>query len=379
MEQKKIMILYSTAGMGHKKAAIAVEKMFKQMASAADVHVEMIDTLSYATPLCKFLYLDAYVLLMTKARWLWGALYYFSDNTFVDKVTRKLRAYLDNRSLPGLAEYIEKQQPDAVISTHFILPSISKILRDDYKISSKFYTIVTDYGPHSYWLSDKVEVYFVGSDSTKRELLARGVEGGKVVPSGIPVEDKFSGGINAESVKAKYGMDKDLKTIFLMSGGFGVGPIAQMLLTLSRCTAEIQVIVVCGHNQAVYEQLSDMKDQFDYPIILFGFTDRVAELMSASDIMITKAGGISSTEAMDMNLPMILFASIPGQETWNEDMLTEAGAAVKASGIDDIPVIVDKLLLSEDAYKKMLQSISDIRKPNAAKDIVEKVLGDING
>ena len=183
---KKIMILYSTAGMGHKKAAFAISKAFE----GKDLDVESIDTLDYSIPLYKFLYMDAYVFLMSKGKLLWGFLYWFSNLPFVDFLTRKLRGILDYKGLPELDKIIIENNPDAIIATHFLLPSIAGILREK-NVRSKMYTLMTDYGPHSFWLSTHVDRFFVGSDSAKEKLSKRGISDSVFfIASGISVQPK---------------------------------------------------------------------------------------------------------------------------------------------------------------------------------------------
>jgi processive 1,2-diacylglycerol beta-glucosyltransferase len=183
--------------------------------------------------------------------------------------------------------------------------------------------------------------------------------------------------LDVEELTKEYRLDRERKTIFIMSGGFGVGPIAKILFSLNCCKAEIQVIAVCGHNTKAYRNIQYLQNKLDYPLILFAFTDKVAELMSISDVMITKAGGISVTEALNSRLPMILFASVPGQETWNEELLAGKGAAEKAKKVDEIPEIVDRILLSHEAYASLMAGIDRIRRPDAAERVVDAVLGEI--
>ena len=157
MKPKKIIILYSTGGMGHKKAAIALHKKIQEEAKDG-VKVEIIDVLEYANRVYKFLYLDAYVFLMKKARWLWGALYVFSNFPVVDRITRKMRGILDYRSLPGFGDMLVAKKPDAVIATHFLLPSIAGILERNKDFHTDTFVVITDYGPHSWWLSTSIEL-----------------------------------------------------------------------------------------------------------------------------------------------------------------------------------------------------------------------------
>ena len=376
MKQKKIVILYSTGGMGHKKAAIALYKEFQEKVGSS-MKIEIIDVLEYANKMYKFLYLDLYLFLMKSARWLWGALYDFSNIPLVDRLTSKLRGALDYRSLPGFGKMLIEKKPDAVVATHYLLPSIAEILEKDPEFHADTFAVMTDYGPHSWWLSDYIGKFFVGCDSAAKGVAERGIPKEKIEVTGIPTTEEFSKEFNKPELMEKYGLEEDRKTIFLMSGGFGVGPIEEMLLSLNLCTVPIQVITVCGHNKEAYNKLKGLKKNLNYPVVLFGFTDEVAQLMSVSDLMITKAGGISVTEALNMELPMILFASVPGQETWNEKLLVSNGAAEKAEKIDDIPVITNRVLFSEDVYDALKAGIAKVRRPDATKKIVDAVLSKI--
>ena len=372
---KKIIILYSTGGLGHKKAAMALMDELNQRPE--DMDVEMVDVLEYGNKVYKFLYLDFYVFLMKHARWLWAALFYFSNMSWVDALTRGIRAVLDYDSLPGLGKMLKEKSPDAIVATHYLLPSIAGILKKKEMLTSKLYAVITDYGPHSYWFSDDIDRFFVGAEPVSVALEKRGISAGKIKVTGIPTTKEFSGKFDMDELRKKYGIDPDRKTIFMMSGGFGVGPMEAMLRSLNACEVGLQVITVCGHNEAAYQDIGVLSEELDYPVILFGFTDKVAELMSVSELMITKAGGISVTEAMNSRLPMILFASVPGQETWNEEMLTEAGAAEKANSVNDIPVMVNKILVSDENYGNFLKGLDHLRRPDASRSVVDSVLEDI--
>ncbi|MEA3489285.1 MAG: glycosyltransferase [Candidatus Omnitrophota bacterium] len=369
---KKIIILYSTAGMGHKKAAIALFKAFREKGGNADV--EIIDILEYGNRSYKFIYFDLYVFFMSRARWLWGVLYDLSNTRVVDLLTRRMRGVMDSRSLPGLVGMLTDKKADAIVSTHFLLPSIAGVLKQNRDFRSRTYAVVTDYGPHSYWLSDHIDRFFVGSGSAKQELAKRDVPEEKIDVTGIPTTDEFRGDFDTGMLRGIYGLDAAKKTVFMMSGGFGVGPMEEMLVSLNSCRADIQVITVCGHNKRAYKRVEALREKLEYPVVLFGFTDKIAELMAVSDLMITKAGGISVTEAMNSRLPMILFASVPGQETWNEEFLVKSRAAEKAEKVKDIPVIADRMLLTEGVYDTYKSAIDRIRRPDAAERVVDIVL-----
>ncbi|MGD2278786.1 MAG: glycosyltransferase [Candidatus Omnitrophota bacterium] len=376
---KKIIVIYSTAGMGHKKAALAFIKVLQEKFKG-ECEAKLIDLLEYSTSFYRFLYISFYIFAVSRAKWLWKFIYYFSNSPRVDVVLRKIRERLDARSLKRLREMLVREAPDAVVATHFLLPGIAPALKEVDGLKARMYAIVTDYGPHSYWLSEYVDRYFVGSEYTLKECVKRGVPEEKIRVTGIPSEEEFcKRDFDENSLREKYSLDGERRTIFLLSGGFGVGPMEEMLLSLNSCRTEIQAIVVCGHNRVVYEDIEQLKQRLDYPVVLLGYTDKVAELMSVSDLMVTKAGGMSVTEAMNMRLPMILFASIPGQETWNEILLLDNGAAKKAFRVDDIPGIADEILLSEEVHDSLKRGIDKIRRPDAAEKVAGIVFEEIGG
>ncbi len=374
-KKKKIIILYSTGGLGHKKAADAIFDAFGKRKK--DAAVEMIDVIEYANRFYKFIYKDFYVFLMSKGKLFWGFLYYFSNLAFMDALTRKIRQIIDLRSLGGLKDMLVQKAPDAIVTTHFLLPSIAGVLKKDKTFHARLYTVITDYGPHAFWLTKYMDKFFVGTESVIREMKKRKIPESKISATGIPAMKEFSKKFSVSRLQKEYGLDKKRKTVLVLSGGFGVGPLEKILFSLNACTADIQVITVCGHNKAAYNDINAIRDKLNYPVILFGFTDEVAQLMSVSDLIITKAGGISVTEALDSSLPMILFASIPGQETWNENLLLDAGAAEKAHSVKEIPVIANRILLSEDVYEALKEGIEKVRKPDAAGRIVDIVLEEI--
>ncbi len=370
-DRKKIILVYSTAGLGHKKAALALESVIKTHGDRAEV--KAVDIMEYASSFYRFIYLDLYVFLMKKARWLWAFMFYVSDNVLFDIMARKIRGRLDYSGVRSLEDLLREEKADAVVATHFLVTSIALILKSR-GVQSKLFAVVTDYGPHAYWVSRGVDKYFVGCEWTRSELIRKGVPGERIVVTGIPTTGEFHEEHDTTALKKHYGVDPDRKTVFIMSGGFGVGPVGKMLKAMKDTSSRIQVIAVCGHNEKLYSELEDISGSLNYPVKLFGFTDKVAELMAISDLMITKAGGISVTEAMDSELPMVLYGSIPGQETWNEKMLLEAGAAELAKSINDIPRIVDHVFGSQDTYYSFKKSIREARKPFAARDITREVM-----
>ncbi|MFQ5952588.1 MAG: hypothetical protein ACE5JK_04180, partial [Candidatus Omnitrophota bacterium] len=260
---KKICIIYSTAGMGHKKAAMAVLKALQDKVKNI-VEVEVIDLLEYASPFYRYLYTDFYIFVVSKVKWLWRMIYYIPNHPFVDLFVKPLRDFSDSRHLKKLVEKLSQENPDAIIATHFLLPGVAGALRKIKGFRSKMYAVITDYGPHSYWLSKYIDGYFVGSEFTSKEVQKRGIPAEKINVTGIPTGEEFSKKFNNGELRETYGLAKEKKTIFLLSGGFGVGPMEEILLSLNSCKSDIQVITVCGHNKEVYEDIDRLKSRLKY-------------------------------------------------------------------------------------------------------------------
>lgn len=369
--KKRIMVLYSTGGMGHKKAAMALVEEFRKR---PDVEAQPVDALELAGKFYNYVYRDLYVKFMTGAKWIWGALYDFTNVPVVDRLTRPIRLKMDLAGIAGLVPMIKRSGSDAIVATHFMLPSVAETLKRDKEIKARLYTVLTDYGPHSYWLSGAVDKFFVGSEKAALEMEKRGISPSRLEVTGIPTESVFQESFDRDPLKAKYALHPTRKTVFMLSGGFGVGPMREMLLAMNLCSSSLQVIAVCGHNKKIFKDLESLKADLKYPLILLGYTEKVAEIMAVSDIMVTKAGGISVTEALNARLPMILFASIPGQETWNEDFLVSSGAGVKAECVKDIPTLVDRALSGTSELPRMREAIDKVRRPNAAVRIADTVM-----
>lgn len=374
MEKKKILILYSTAGLGHKKAALGINEAIKDKEG---VEVKMIDALEHANKVFRFLYTTAYVFVISKMKWLWGLSFVLTNNRIFDLLTRGARYFFESLSLKSLIPEIRDFNPDAVISTHFVLTSIAEKIRSENDARPKLYCLLTDYGPHSFWLSQKIDRYFTGAEEVKIEMLKRGIKASRITVTGIATEKEFAEEKDIEALRKEFGLEENKKTLLIMSGGFGVGPMKEVLAPLSKCNDDLQAIVVCGHNKELYEEINAFKEKVPFPVKVLGFTDRVSDLMATADLMVTKAGGISVTEALNARLIMILFDSIPGQESWNEELLLERGVAFKARSFKEISELVDRVFLSKDVHESLTEAIEEVRKPEAAEEIAKIVFSDM--
>ncbi len=363
---KKILIIYATSGFGHMKAALAIKGAFEEI-RPRNTEIKIIDSLDYTNPFFKKFYPSAYSFLVTHLPAIWGFFYYLLDNRFVYYAILPFKNIIERLNTIKLRRFVLEYKPDVIVSTQFLASSAISRIRNKIP-NTRLITVITDYLPHSYWLS-KSDILVVASEESKGYLTERGIGRNKIKILGIPVLTKFTKKGDRGSLQKKFGLKKNIFTIFLSGGGFGMGPIIKMLDILNNVESKIQVIVLCGNNKNLYGAVMAMKSRLKFPLLALHFVDNVYDYMQVSDLLITKAGGIITTEALAKELPMLLVASIPGQEARNANHLERNGAAIKIKNLNETRAIIDYFAVNPKALAKLRKNTRRIRRPNASYDI----------
>jgi processive 1,2-diacylglycerol beta-glucosyltransferase len=374
---KKILITYATAGIGHKKAAIAIKKAFDELA-LADTEVILIDSLDYSPPSFKRSYLQIYLLAVNKLSHIWGLMYYLTDNKLVNIFVAPIRRLNNWLNSAGLMKYLLDEKPDVIISTHFFATEVISDMKKRGVLSSHLLTVVTDYRLHSWWVSKMVDTYVVSNQDAKNDLLGWGIDNDRIKVIGIPAEPVFSKMSDKEKLQKEFGLEKDIFTVLVIGGGFGVGPIESIVKVIAGISKPVQAIVICGHNEALIAKITAIKDTTKAKIKVMGFVDNVYDFMAVSDVLISKSGGITVTESLIKELPIIVISPIPGQETRNSDFIISHGAAFKIEKFDDLKGLLDDLISNPAKMVKMKESIRAIKAPAASYDIA-KLASEIAG
>lgn len=365
---KRILIIYASSGAGHRKAAEAIKAAYD---ASGRNDAAIIDSLDYTNKFFKFMYPATYLFLVNFAPLLWGFFYYLSDNGKVYYFISKIRRISNWMNSRPLVKYILDTRPDIIVFTHFFASEVVADLKKRGKFQGKLITIITDYGSHSFWFSSQIDAYIVGFDETRSDLLRRGVPEDKIKVLGIPVDIPFTKDVDKIGLREKLGIERDKFTALVISGGFGVGPVKELVYCLGNLARPIQLLVVCGRNPLLYQDVLKLKERFKVPARIYEFVNNVAELMAASDVIITKAGGLTSTEALAKGLPLVIVSPIPGQETKNCNLLVKYGAAVKLYSIQGVCDKIVELFDDRNSLLRMQENIFKIRKPNASSEIVK--------
>lgn len=342
---KKILILYVAEYRGHKKAALNIEEALHFVSS--DGETEVINAFRYLSPRTERLLDALYIFIVRCIPKLWGKIY--DRRRIVDNINflRKIANKFYFRKLKTL---FAKFTPDIIINTQAFPCIVCADYKHKYKLNVPVIGVITDYYPHRFWVNPYVDYYIVPTPEAKDVLVQEGIREEKIYITGIPISVKFLNVCSHKEVAEHFGFDVDKPTILIMGGGLGIGPIKKIVEEIDCLDREIdfQVIVVCGKNRKLYEWCRNNKERFRRKVFYFGYIDFVNQLMDFSNIIITKAGGITLSEALCKGLGIIIVNPIPGQEERNVQYLIKKGAVVRVNNVGDVGNKVKELLLDRE-------------------------------
>ena len=364
----RVLIATVTAGGGHLAAAAALEEAWRALRPGDTV--ERVDLLKFFSPLHRKIYADGYVKLVERAPELWGMLFGKTDNPKVIRRLSKLRRAFPSNSRKKFINYLKQFRPDAVLCTHYAPLETLSLLRA--KGAHPFVvSVVTDFEAHALWMDACVDLYCVAAEETKARLVARGAAAENVVATGIPIAAKFSAKPDARVVRKTLGLRDDLPVLLVLSGGFGMGPVAEILAELDKVAQPFQTVVVTGRNEELRRELATQTRK--HPTHVLGFSTNMHELMVVAGLIITKPGGLTSSEALALGKPLFILNPIPGQEAANSDFLLERGAAAKVNRVEDLPFRVGQLLGSKK-LAEMAKAAKALGRPQSATTVCREVL-----
>ena len=373
----KILVVFATAGEGHRRAAEAIKEAFDR--SKSEHEVRLVDCLDYCNKLFRWAYPWGYNLLVSKVPKVWGFFYYLLDFKPVRFFVRTGRRLMNFINGFGFYRFIIKGKPDCIISTHFLATEIISNLKKLKLYRGELITCVTDYGVHAFWISKDVDLYVAASEFSKKELIRKGIKPEKIRILGIPVLTKFTAKSDKDAIIKKLGLKQELFNILIMGGGLGVGPISKLVDVISKCTCPFQIIVVCGRNTGLLKELEGISTSSKMSIKVYGFVENVNELMDISEVMISKPGGLGLSEAFVKGLPVLVTSCIPGHEAKNLKFLEKNGAGIDTRDVNEALQNLEALYNSRDLRNSMKTKAKMLGKPSAASDIVLLALESIKG
>lgn len=372
---KKILIFYGSYGGGHLSAARSIKEYITN--NYEDTNVYMVDCIEYINKALNRVTTKAYSEIAKNAHWIWKKVYYGAEDGAFSKLNDKTQKLLSIK----LNKLIQDYNPDLIISTHPFSSHMCAVLKKKKKINTKIATILTDYAPHKQWLMYPayIDYFFVAHQGMKQDLLKRKIKENQIKVTGIPLSNRFLANYNKEKILSEFNLSSKKRTILFFAGGeqgFGKDKVFKMLKTIIEKFPNLQVIAISGKNEKMKKSFDKLveKTNSDETVKVIKYTNKVPELMSVSDLVITKPGGLTTTESLASGLPIIVINPIPGQEEENAEFLESKGVAVWIKKDDSIEDELYEILNSEEKLKSMKINARLLAKKNSTKDICEILL-----
>jgi len=364
----KVLILSVTAGYGHHAAARAVSDELESRGTS----VLIVDMFKYVS---KALYdtIDKGYLFSTKyIPRPYGQIYAALEKNRAFR-RRTLSILVTELVANKFSGFLEDFAPDVIVCSHIFCAMVMDELKARDKLSAHIIAILTDYTFHPFW-DDIPEVDYVVTGSTllNCKALKKGIPLEKILPFGIPVHSKFSQKLPREEARARLGLDPDRFTLLCVSGSMGYGHMVKTMQSLDRMKEDLQILCVCGKNEKIFNRLSRIS--FGKNIKLFGFVDNIDIMMDAADCIVTKPGGLTTTECMQKRLPMILTDPIPGQEERNAEFFVNLGAAMQCSRYFTVDEAVYLLYHTPDRIRQMSETLDSIASHDPASRLADFIL-----
>ena len=370
-----ILIFYASYGGGHLNAAKSINEYLQK--NYNDLHVELIDCMKYINKTIEKVTTKAYTEMAKKAPWAWGRIYSDAQKGPLAHITSRSNKFMAIKLLKLLRE----KQPDLIISTHPFGSQMCSYLKRKGKIHAKIATIMTDFAPHDQWLvgSDFTDYYFVAHDNMKKYLMDKGISSKNIFVTGIPLSNRFLKSYDKKEILKELNLEIDKKTILFFGGGeFGLGKTKTIEIFenfVKYCT-DMQIIAIAGKNEKMKHAFDNIVSKYNRKnnIVVFEYTSQVPEFMSISDLVVTKPGGLTTTESLASELPMVIINPIPGQEEENAKFLVENGIAIWIKKEDNVQKILENLFLNPETLENMRQNTKKLAKLHSTQEICEILL-----
>ena len=395
--RKKVLIMSASTGGGHNRAARAIkEELESRTIDNMSIECEIVDSLKLVNNTMDKVISRGYeksALYTPKA---YGSVYRFSETTIASKNEFKTNP-LTSLMARKFKHLLNESTPDLIIGTHpFPMIALSTLKKNNnihsLSRSESFYkstkvdippmiSVLTDYTTHSTWIQNEIDYYIVGHEYVKELLVYEGVDSEKVKAFGIPVEKSFLCHRDRETVLTELGLSPEKLTVLLMGGSFGAGNIKETLEDLIAIDRDFQILVITGRNEHLKDKLSKMLDStiHNKNICLLGYTNKMNDILASIDVLISKPGGLTTTEALLNDVPMIVPYFIPGQEEENLDFLTNCGAALRTTKKYSLPVLLKVLIDDPSRLDNLRKNIKSIRKFDSAVNISNLVVDILSG
>jgi processive 1,2-diacylglycerol beta-glucosyltransferase len=370
---QNILVLSASVGAGHMRAAQAVELALRELVPAANV--KNVDVLTLTNAPFRKLYGEFYIDLVNKAPHLLGYFYDLLDQPRKPNSKRDaMRLILEKLNLSKLLDLLTDTTWDVVVNTHFLPAEIIASLRKERKLRIPQVTATTDFETHRLWVNQPCDRYTTATSEGAAYLCHWGVPKETITVTGIPIHPVFATPKSRETCLKNQGLKGDRPILLQLSGGFGVGPIEKLLSGVLQIETPLEVVVVAGKNAEAKKRLEAVDVPKRHRAKVIGFTTEIDELMCVADVVLSKPGGLTTSEVLARGAAMAIVNPIPGQESRNSDYLLEQGAAMKINNVATMAGKLSELLGDPMRLETIKSNARRIGRPRAAYDVARIAL-----
>lgn len=370
LKQLRVLVFSATFGNGHLRAAEAViEGIRIKEPSAEIIHLDFGDFLNKrVNSMVKNVYLE----MIKRTPKLWGRFYYKTSKV---QPRSMMQRFLNQLGRNDFLKYIHVFEPDLIVCTYPTVSSILAELRLEGILHVPLITVITDFTAHSHWVHPGVDRYMVACDEVKEILVSWGINAQRIHVTGIPISPRFEGDLDRQQIIYELGLDPELPIFLVMGGAYGgLKSTKRICKRLADSLVPVQSIIVCGKNAKLYHSLEEVSVRAGNPMVRLGYVHNVEELMAVSKLIITKAGGLTVSEALTKHLPLVIFKPIPGQEDGNAQFVQRIGAGYVAGSEEELELLLNHLLSHPEDIEKMRERAAEALPGRSTERAVEDML-----
>ncbi len=364
----EVMILAARYGDGHLRAAKAIG--LKLLSTNPEPKLGILDYYKFVNPHLDNAIRWAYLSSVRFVPGVWKRFYTATQRIDPESPTQQ---FLNRIGIESFYEAIRPAPPKVIVSTYPTAAGVVSTLKNQGRLNALNYVVMTDYSIHSQWIHKHVDRYFVGGDDMKEALVDRGVPADRVVVSGIPVDSRFEAPVNEEAVRRQLGLGSEPILLFMGGSYMPINEFQDVLSQIDKITLPHATVVVSGREENRRQVALEYQKRATHPMVVLGYVNNVHELMGVSAILISKAGGLTTTEALCRGVPMLIYRPIPGQEDANAAYVVKHGAGFLAKDQNDVSEMVSHLLAHPWELKAMARQARGLGHPEAAAVIADAV------
>ena len=366
MEIKRIAILTLGVGAGHSRASQAIHQALHD--GADNVEARTIDVLDLAEPWFLRFYLYPYWLTVKRVPWVRRKFFEWRQRK---RLRRMAPDWLFRRGCRSVLARLKSFRPHLVIVTEACAARLAAMGRRDGWFDAPILAAQTDFCTEPVWVRDEIDLHCVGSEEAKSQMISWGVSANRVLYCGVPVDPSFALSFDRSELRRALALHPNRPVVLVMGGGMGRAPLDVIIQSLEVCRHPIQVIAVAGRNRMLREQLELLRGKLALDLHVFGWTESVPELMGAADLLVTKPGGVTASEAIAAGVPMILTSPVPGMEEDHLRFLVNQGVGLAAKELRQIPGLVSGLLDDPKRREELSSRARELARPDAAYAVAQ--------